>query len=257
MASEIASDWRGSVGWHNLEGGAHILIVDDDREILDLVSRFLRKHGYRVSGARNGFEMRERLAAAEIDLIILDLMLPGEDGLSLCRDIRSRSSLPIIVLTALGEDTDRIVGLEMGADDYLAKPFNSRELLARIKAVLRRAGREAGKPATGQSGKSVQFAGWQLDLVRHELTSPQGVVTDLSAGEYDMLIAFIEHPQRVLSRDQLLDLARSRVAAPFDRSVDVQVSRLRRKLEPGRDGSALIKTVRGAGYLFIPAVERR
>lgn len=253
----MASDRRAEAAWRNLEGGAHLLIVDDDREILDLVSRFLRKHGYRVTGARNGIEMRERLAAADIDLIILDLMLPGEDGLALCREIRSRSLLPIIMLTALGEDTDRIVGLEMGADDYLSKPFNSRELLARVKAVLRRTALEPGKPPTAASGKTVEFAGWRLDLVRRELTSPEGAVTDLSAGEYDMLIAFIEHPQRVLSRDQLLDLARSRVATPFDRSVDVQVSRLRRKLERGRDGSALIKTVRGVGYIFSPAVERR
>jgi two-component system, OmpR family, response regulator len=253
----MVSDRRGEVAWRNLEGGAHVLIVDDDREILDLVARFLRKHGYRVTGARNGIEMRERLAAADINLIILDLMLPGEDGLSLCREIRSRSLLPIIMLTALGEDTDRIVGLVMGADDYLSKPFNSRELLARVKAVLRRTAPEPGKLPTAKSEKTVEFAGWRLDLVRRELTSPEGAVTDLSAGEYDMLIAFIEHPQRVLSRDQLLDLARSRVATPFDRSVDVQVSRLRRKLERGHDGSALIKTVRGVGYIFTPAVERR
>src|SRR6516162_6199820 len=179
----MVSDLRSEVAWRDLEGGAHILIVDDDPEILDLVSRFLRKHGYRVTGVRNGIEMRESLAAAAIDLVILDLMLPGEGGLSLCREVRSRSTLPIIMLTALGEDTDRIVGLEMGADDYLPKPFNSRELLARVKAILRRAGPEAGKPATGQSGKAVKFVGWRLDLVRRELTSPQGVVTDLSAGE--------------------------------------------------------------------------
>jgi two-component system OmpR family response regulator len=201
--------------------------------------------------------MRQRLAASDIDLIILALMLPGEDGLSLCRELRSRSSLAIIMLTALGEDTDRIVGLEMGADDYLPKPFNSRELLARVKAVLRRTALEPGKAGAATNGKTVAFAGWRLDLARRELTSPEGAVTDLSAGEYDMLITFIEHPQRVLSRDQLLDLARNRIATPFDRSVDVQVSRLRRKLERGRNGAAVIKTVRGAGYIFTPAVERR
>jgi two-component system, OmpR family, response regulator len=157
----MVSDRRGEAAWRNLEGGAHVLIVDDDREILDLVSRFLRKHGYRVTGARNGIEMRERLAAADIDLIILDLMLPGEDGLSLCREIRSLSPLPIIILTALGEDTDRIVGLEMGADDYLSKPFNSRELLARVKAVLRRTALEPGKRLAVISGKTVEFAGWR------------------------------------------------------------------------------------------------
>ena len=232
------------------------MIVDDDPEILDLVSRFLRKHGYRVTGVRNGIEMRESLAAAAIDLVILDLMLPGEGGLSLCREVRSRSSLPIIMLTAMGEEADRIVGLEMGADDYLPKPFNSRELLARVRAVLRRTAAGPGNAATAKSGKTVTFEGWRLDLVRRELTSPEGAATDLSAGEYDMLLAFVEHPQRVLSRDQLLDLARSRIALPFDRSVDVQVSRLRRKLERGRDDSALIKTVRGVGYIFTPAVER-
>ena len=252
----MASDLRSEAAWRDLEGGAHILIVDDDPEILDLVSRFLRKHSYRATGVRNGIEMRESLAAASIDLVILDLMLPGEGGLSLCREVRSRSSLPIIMLTAMGEETDRIVGLEMGADDYLPKPFNSRELLARVRAVLRRTAAGPGNAATAKSGKTVTFEGWRLDLVRRELTSPEGAATDLSAGEYDMLLAFVEHPQRVLSRDQLLDLARSRIALPFDRSVDVQVSRLRRKLERGRDGSALIKTVRGVGYIFTPAVER-
>ncbi len=225
---------------------AHLLVVDDDAEIRHLIGRFLRQHGFRVSGARDGREMRDALANADVDLVILDLMLPGTSGLQLCRDIRAGSSLPIIMLTAKGEDTDRIVGLEVGADDYLAKPFNPRELLARVRAVLRRAG--APEPPKA-AAKEVSFAGWRLDVLRRQLLSPAGIVVELSGGEYDLLIAFVEHPNRVLSRDQLLELARNRIPGSFDRSIDVQVSRLRRKLE--RENSrGLIKTVRGAGYLF-------
>lgn len=225
---------------------AHLLVVDDDAEIRHLIGRFLRQHGFRVSGARDGREMRDALSNADVDLVILDLMLPGTSGLQLCREIRAGSSLPIIMLTAKGEDTDRIVGLEVGADDYLAKPFNPRELLARVRAVLRRtAPMEASKTAA----KEVSFAGWRLDVMRRQLLSPAGIVVELSGGEYDLLIAFVEHPNRVLSRDQLLELARNRVPGSFDRSIDVQVSRLRRKLER-EDTAGLIKTVRGAGYLF-------
>lgn len=199
--------------------------------------------------------MRETLAGADIDLVILDIMLPGEDGLALCRELRAQSSLPILMLTAAGEDTDRIIGLETGADDYLPKPFNPRELLARIRAVLRRASGAMG-PGHVVRSKTVRFAGWSLDLVRRELRSPDNIITDLSAGEYDMLLAFVEHPQRVLTRDQLLDLARSRTALPFDRSIDVQISRLRRKIEKDPSDPTLIKTVRGAGYIFTPTVNR-
>lgn len=235
----------------SLEPEAHLLVVDDDLEIRQLISKFLRKHGFRVTGARDGREMREAMANAGIDLIILDLMLPGTSGLTLCREIRASSSVPVIVLTAKGEDTDRIVGLEVGADDYLAKPFNPRELLARIRAVLRRA---TAPDQLRAVTKEIAFAGWRLDTMRRQLTSPGGVVVELSGGEYDLLIAFVEHPNRVLSRDQLLELARNRTSGAFDRSIDVQVSRLRRKLER-EDSAALIKTVRGAGYLFtaIPA----
>ncbi|HSK41496.1 MAG TPA: response regulator [Arenibaculum sp.] len=233
----------------------HLLVVDDDREIRSLVSQFLSRHGYRISTARDGAEMLRVLEAARIDLIVLDLMLPGEDGLSLCHRLRSRDQLhvPIIMLTAMGEETDRIVGLEMGADDYLAKPFNPRELLARIKAVLRRAGGpNASRPET--AGRVLEFEGWRLDLARRELRGPGDVLVQLSAGEFDLLAAFAERPRRVLSRDQLLDLARGRTAAPFDRSVDVQVSRLRRKIEPDPKDPTLIKTVRSGGYLFTPQV---
>ena len=236
-----------------LEGGAHVLVVDDDKEIRDLTSRFLTRHGYRVTGARNGREMRETLAGSDVDLVILDVMLPGDDGLALCRELRAGSSIPIIMLTAAGEEADRIVGLEMGADDYIPKPFSARELLARMKAVLRRATAASTPRGTAHHA---HFAGWTLDLVRRELTAPDGVVVDLSAGEYDMLLAFVEHPQRVLAREQLLELSRSRGTAAYDRSVDVQVSRLRKKIKREAGDADIIKTVRGAGYIFTSAVER-
>ncbi len=233
---------------------AHILIVDDDREIRDLLGRFLTKHGYRVTTVRDGREMRKALTDWRIDLIVLDLMLPGEDGLSLCRRLRADSSIPIIMLTAMGEEIDRIVGLEMGADDYVPKPFNPRELLARVKAVLRRA--DGGLANQRATGEIMRFAGWTLDLARRRLGSPDDVIVDLSAGEFGLLVAFAEHPQRALSRDQLLDLTRGRAAAPFDRSIDIQVSRLRRKIEADPKTPELIKTVRSGGYMFTAAVER-
>lgn len=229
----------------------HLLVVDDDREILSLVSSFLSRHGYRVSTARDGAAMMRVLDEARIDLIVLDLMLPGEDGLSLCRRLRATRRTPIVMLTAMGEETDRIVGLEMGADDYLAKPFSPRELLARIKAVLRRAGPGGTEEP---AGRVLEFEGWRLDRARRELRAPDGVLVQLSAGEYELLVAFAEHPRRVLSRDRLLDLARGRVAAPFDRSIDVQVSRLRRKIEADPKDPVMIKTVRSGGYVFTPEV---
>jgi two-component system OmpR family response regulator len=233
----------------------HILIVDDDREIRDLLARFLAKHGYRVDVAADGRAMTRALEAGRFDLVVLDLMLPGEDGLSLCRRLRATSSLPVIMLTAMGEETDRIVGLEMGADDYLPKPFNPRELLARIRAVLRRAGGAARGPDEGL--RELTFDGWRLDLARRELRAPDGVLVPLTAGEFDLLVAFAERPRRVLSRDQLLDLSRGRAAAPFERSIDVQLSRLRRKIEPDPRQPGLIKTVRGGGYMFTPEVVAR
>ncbi|WP_376958064.1 response regulator [Azospirillum sp. A26] len=235
----------------------HLLVVDDDREIRSLVAQFLTKHGFRVTGVRDGAEMMRTLDGARVDLIVLDLMLPGEDGLSLCRRLRAApqtAQTPVIMLTAMGEETDRIVGLEMGADDYLAKPFSPRELLARIKAVLRRVSAPPVAGAPAAAGTVLRFEGWSLDLTKRELRSPDGVLVQLSAGEYDLLVAFVEHPQRVLTRDQLLDLARGRSAVPFDRSIDVQVSRLRRKIEPDPAEPTLIKTVRGGGYLFTPTV---
>ncbi len=233
----------------------HILIVDDDREIRDLLARFLLKHGFRVTVAAEGREMRRVLADRGIDLIVLDLMLPGEDGLSLCRTLRAESDIPIIMLTAMGEETDRIVGLEMGADDYLPKPFNPRELLARIKAVFRRVN---GLPSSREEedGKVFFFDGWRFEADTRDLLSPNGIMVRLSGGEFGLLHAFVTHPGRVLSRDQLLDLARGRDAQPFDRSMDVQVSRLRRKIEGDPKKPVLIKTVRGGGYMFTPKVEK-
>lgn len=242
----------------HLSPSTHILIVDDDREIRELLSRFLAKHGYRVSLAADGRAMRRVLADSAVDLVILDVMLPGEDGLSLCRGLRATSMVPIVMLTAVGEEVDRIVGLELGADDYLPKPFNPRELLARIRAVLRRAGTPTGGLAGARRGGSaiLRFAGWRLDLDRRELNAPGGTLVPLTGGEFGLLAAFALHPQRVLSRDQLLDLARGRGANAFDRSIDVQISRLRRKLEHDEPQPELIKTVRGGGYLFTPEVER-
>jgi len=231
----------------------HLLVVDDDREIRDLLSQFLGKSGYRVTAAADGREMKKALADWKIDLIVLDLMMPGEDGLTLTRDIRAKSGLPIIMLTAMGEETDRIVGLEMGADDYLAKPFSPRELLARIKAVLRRA--EPAGHGDLDEAEIISFVGWRLTPKNRTLLDRDDVNVELSGGEYGLLMAFLTHPGRVLSRDQLLDFARGRDAQPFDRAIDVQVSRLRRKIEPDPANPTLIKTVRGGGYIFTPKVE--
>ncbi len=239
----------------NMDSSPHILIVDDDREIRDLLSRFLERNGLRVSVARDEREMQKVLQGAAIDLVVLDAMLPGKNGFTICRELRAAGNLPIIMLTAAGEETDRIVGLEMGADDYVAKPFNPRELLARMRAVLRRAA-EPGRAIEAPRG-ALGFAGWTLDVARRQLLSPEGALVTLSTGEFDLLLAFAEHPQRVLSRDQLLDIARGRGPAPFDRSIDVQVSRLRRKIEVDPRAPEIIATVRGGGYVFTPAVERK
>ncbi len=231
----------------------HILVVDDHADIRDLLKRFLEQHGYRVSCARDGREMKKLLEHSTIQLIVLDLMLPGEDGLTLCRELRVHSAIPIVMLTAMGEDMDRIVGLEMGADDYLAKPFNPRELLARIKAVLRRSQPQDEPPA--EIGVAhYYFAQWQLDMLRRELVDSSGIGISLSTAEFDLLKVFLERPQRVLSRDQLLDLARGREAQAFDRAIDTQVSRLRRKLEQDAKNPELLKTVWGGGYLFAAEV---
>ncbi|MGL4251224.1 MAG: response regulator [Aeromonas sp.] len=231
------------------QGNTHILVVDDHSEIRDLLKRFLEQHGLRVSCARDGKEMKRLLEDREFDLLVLDLMMPGEDGLTLCRELRAKSSLPIIMLTAMGEETDRIIGLEMGADDYLAKPFNPRELLARIKAVMRRTQAET-PPAAETLTRDLRFDRWLLDVNRRELVDEDGVGMSLSTAEFDLLKVFLGRPQRVLSRDQLLDLARGREAAAFDRAIDTLVSRLRRKLERDPKSPELIKTIWGGGYMF-------
>ncbi|WP_429050241.1 response regulator [Aeromonas hydrophila] len=231
------------------QSSTHILVVDDHSEIRDLLKRFLEQHGLRVSCARDGKEMKRLLEEREFDLLVLDLMMPGEDGLTLCRELRAKSSLPIIMLTAMGEETDRIIGLEMGADDYLAKPFNPRELLARIKAVMRRTQVEP-QPVAETLTRDLRFNRWLLDINRRELVDEEGVGLSLSTAEFDLLRVFLERPQRVLSRDQLLDLARGREAVAFDRAIDTLVSRLRRKLERDPKNPELIKTIWGGGYLF-------
>lgn len=233
-----------------------ILIVDDDRDIRTLLAAFLESNGYVAHTAQDGIEMRRLLGASAFHLAVLDVMLPGEDGLALCRAIRAASAMPVIMLTARAEDADRIAGLEIGADDYVTKPFNPRELLARIRAILRRSGREASDTLNTSSPRGYRFEGWVLSLDRRELTNPDGVMVDLSTGEYDLLLAFLEAPNRVLTREHLLDAARNQPDAVFDRAIDVQVSRLRKKIEPADTRSPMIRTVRGAGYMFVPKVVR-
>jgi two-component system, OmpR family, response regulator len=232
----------------------HILIVDDDAETRSLLQAYLQKQGYRVTTAADGRGLRRALETARPDLIVLDLMLPGEDGLELCRDLRTRSNLPVIMLTARGEETDRIVGLEMGADDYLAKPANPRELLARIKSVLRRARSLPGN-LEPEPVKSFRFAGWTLDVATRNLTAPDDVVVPLSGTEFKLLRILLAHPDRVLSREQLIDFMISRDAGPFDRAIDVQISRLRQRLREDAREPRIIKTVRGEGYVFAAEVE--
>ncbi len=238
-----------------MNDGPHILIVDDHREMRELVSRALVKDGFRVSSAGDGKAMRKALADARIDLVLLDLMLPGEDGLSLCRALRAESDIPIIMVTAKGDEVDRVVGLELGADDYVPKPFGSRELIARIRAVLRR-NRTRAPPAAQDRPKRYKFDRWTFDADRRELLADDVLATPLSTGEFDLLLVLVEHPQRTLSRDQLLDLARGRAANAFDRSMDTQVSRLRKKIERDPSDPQIIKTVWGGGYIFAPAVRR-
>ncbi|WP_434131454.1 response regulator [Methylocaldum sp. GT1BB] len=238
-----------------METTEHILVVDDDREIRVLVGDYLKQHGYRVSLAADGRQMREILESSGIDLIVLDLMLPGQDGLSLCRDLRARSDLPVLMLTARGEPIDRVLGLEMGADDYLAKPFEPRELLARIRNILRRA-RSLPNRGVSDSAHRWRFAGWTLDGQTRQLTSPQGVVVALSGAEYRLLEVFLTHPNRVLTRDQLMELIRGREADPFDRSIDLRVSRLRQKLGDNARAPNLIKTQRNEGYVLAAVVEQ-
>ncbi len=232
-----------------MASAAHILIVDDDRQIRVSLARFLIASGFRISAAENGAAMFAAIEKGRCDLIVLDIMMPGEDGLTLCRRIREASRIPVIFLTALSEEIDCVAGLELGADDYICKPIRPRELLARIRAVLRRTG-----DMTHQRERapvvSYEFEGWRLDAVRRTLRNPKGALVELTGGEFDLLLVFAEHPRHVLTRDQLLDLTRGREAAVLDRSIDVQVGRLRRKIEADPQLPTLIKTVRSGGYVF-------
>jgi len=232
----------------------HILIVDDDKEIRALLGDYLQKNGFRVTAVADGRAMQAALEGDPVSLIVLDLMLPGEDGLVLCRNIRAGSDVPVMMLTAKGDDMDRIVGLEMGADDYLAKPFNPRELLARIKSILRRA-KVRSDHLKPEEASVVRFSGWRLDTLSRQLTSPEGVAVPLSGAEYRLLRVFVDHANRVLNRDQLMDLCRGRELFPFDRSIDVQVSRLRQRLGDDAKEPLLIKTIRGEGYMLAARVE--
>jgi len=232
-----------------------IMIVDDDLGIRDLLGRFFREHGYATVLAKSGEEMMLAFDKKKPDLVILDIMLPGDDGLSLCRKLRVKSQVPIIMLTAISEEIERILGLEMGADDYISKPFNPRELLARVKAILRRSSKSSDE-AFDEEHTCFRFAGWELNKTARRLTSPEAIEITLSSGEYTLLLALLERPQQVLSRDRLLDLTKNRSAGPFDRSIDIQVSRLRSKIESDPKQPQFIKTVRGGGYVLATTVER-
>ncbi|MCK4870103.1 MAG: response regulator [Gammaproteobacteria bacterium] len=235
----------------------HILIVDDDLDIRQLLAQYLGEHGFVTVTAKNGIEMQRLLHKEKIDLIVLDIMMPGEDGLTICRRLRSESTIPIIMLTAVDNETDKVVGLEIGADDYITKPFNPRELLARIKAVMRRYGisTESDTQPANIDVKEYTFNDWVLNTIARQLFSPDGVEISLSSGEYELLLIFMHHPQRVLSRDELLDLTKNRAAGPFDRSIDMQISRLRQKLEEDPKQPKIIKTIRNGGYILTAVVE--
>lgn len=228
----------------------HILVVDDHDEIRDLLGRYLGQHGYQVSLADGGQQMRSVLAQTTVDLVILDIMMPEEDGLSLCRYLKDNGGPPVIMLTALGEETDTIVGLEMGADDYISKPFSPRELLARVKAVIRRMSEVRPRKQSINEPEKMRFEGWTLDLNQHQLERQDGLLVPLSTSEFRLLKVFLSHTKKVLSRDQLLDMTKGREATPFDRSIDNQISRLRKKIEEDPRNPRLIKTVWGGGYSF-------
>jgi len=233
---------------------ASILVVDDDPDLRRLIGDFLGEHGYHVRTTENVNGMRQAMTERRADLVILDVMMPGEDGLSAARQLASERTAPaVIMLSALGDDTDRIIGLEVGADDYLSKPCNPRELLARVRALLRRSQLQA--ELADHRGNVYEFAGWRLDVMRRDLRDPTGVFIHLSDGEFSLLRTFVEHPQRVLSRDQLLDLARGRDTDVYDRAIDSQISRLRRKINE-RVHTEMIRTVRNEGYMLLPNVAR-
>lgn len=240
-----------------MDATPHILVVDDDREIRDLLSKFLERQGMRVSAARDAREARRLWPLGRYHLVVLDLMLPGEPGLDFARWLRQQSDVPIVMLTAMGEETDRIIGLELGADDYVPKPFNPRELHARIRAVLRRAPGAGEGNAKEPPARAITFAGWTLEPARRRLLNPDGAEVPLTGGEYELLLVLVDRPNRVLTRDMLMDLLHNRQAGPFDRAIDVAVSRLRRKLEDDGRNPSVIKTVRGGGYVLAADVEKQ
>jgi two-component system, OmpR family, response regulator len=235
-----------------MDSVSRVAVVEDDPEISRMMTNYMTDHGFEVTAARNGRDLDRVLAAGKIDCVILDVGLPGEDGLSICRRLRGKSTVPIIMVTGRGTETDRIVGLELGADDYLPKPFNPRELVARVRAVMRRsAGHETPQ---AQAPQVLTFEGWRLDMARRQLFTPDGSPRSLTSGEFNILAIFCQNPRKVLSRDDLLDLLHGRAAAVFDRSIDVQISRLRRKIETNLKDPSFIKTVRYGGYFFTPQI---
>jgi DNA-binding response OmpR family regulator len=237
---------------------SHILVVDDDSRIRQMLTRYFEQQGYRISGATDGAAMRAHLTADRVDIVLLDIVMPGEDGLTLAHEIRARSDVGIIMLTGRGDMLDRVVGLEVGADDYIAKPFHLREVLARVKSVLRRR-RPSSQPVASpqpQSGEMIRFDGWLLDIARRQLVSPKGVDVPLTTGEFDLLATLAKHPSRVFGRETLMDLTRGRRWEAFDRTIDAQVARLRKKIEEDPKNPALIKSVRGVGYVFTGKADR-
>jgi len=229
---------------------SHVLVVDDDAHLCNLVREYLAQNDFRVTAVSTGKQMLEVIGREAIDLLLLDLRLPGEDGLHLARTVRETSRMPIVILTGRAEEADRVMGLELGADDYVTKPFSPRELLARIRAVLRRSQVEAAPPGRDETLRAYRFGGWELNVRLHRLQSPEGKRVEISRGEFSLLCAFLSSPQRILTRDQLLDLSRLHSTEVYDRSIDVQILRLRRKIEPDPSNPRFIRTERGAGYYF-------
>jgi two-component system OmpR family response regulator len=232
---------------------SRVAVVEDDPEISRMMTECMTDHGFEVAAARSGSDLDRVMSGGKIDCVILDVGLPGEDGLSICRRLRGKSSVPIIMVTGRDSDTDRVVGLELGADDYIPKPFNPRELVARVRAVMRRASGSDSTPAP-EAPQTLVFEGWRLDMARRQLFMPDGTPRSLTSGEFNILSIFCQNSRKVLSRDDLLDLLHGRAAAVFDRSIDVQISRLRRKIETNLKDPSIIKTVRHGGYLFTPLV---
>jgi two-component system OmpR family response regulator len=233
----------------------HVIALDDDADIRRLVAEYLEQNDFRVTTVASGAELSAAMARELVDLVILDLRLPGEDGMQIARKLREESAIPILMLTGRAEEADRVMGLELGADDYLTKPFSSRELLARIRALLRRAKAQASVADAVSKVRAYRFGGWELNVGLRKLKSPKGEPVDLTNGEFRILAAFLSAPQRILTRDQLLDLSRVHNAEVYDRAIDIQILRLRRKIEPDPAKPRFIKTERGAGYVFSVAVD--